>query len=96
MKNLPPSLTSKDFKTHFSQTSSAENSLNVTDVKLVHKKDGTFRRFGFIGYKTAVEAKKAQDWFNGTFFGSTKIQVEVIEDVSQLILYIFLVFTPAF
>jgi multiple RNA-binding domain-containing protein 1 len=83
VKNLPPSLTSKDFKTHFSHTSSAENSLNVTDVKLVHKKDGTFRRFGFIGYKTSADAQRAQEWFNGTYFGSCKIQVEIIEDVRR-------------
>ena len=84
MKNLPPSLTSNDFKTHFSQISSTENSLNVTDVKLVHKKDGTFRRFGFIGYKTPADAEKASEWFNGTYFGSCKIQVEIVEDVSRL------------
>jgi len=52
----------------------------VTDVKLVHKKDGTFRRFGFIGYKTPNDAKKAADWFNGTYFGSCKIQVETVEE----------------
>jgi len=81
VKNLPPSLTSKDFKTHFSQTSSVEHPLSVTDAKLVHKKDGTFRRFGFIGYKTAADAQAAVNWFNGSYFGSAKVQVEVIEDV---------------
>lgn len=47
----------------------------VTDVQLKHDKDGNFRHFGFIGFKTDDEAESALKYFNNTFVGSCKIQV---------------------
>lgn len=48
----------------------------VTDVQLKYTKDGKFRRFAFIGYKTEEQAKLAQSYFNQTFVDTCKISVE--------------------
>lgn len=47
----------------------------MTDVKLKHTKDGKFRQFGFIGFKTVEEANKAIDYFNNTFIDASRIVV---------------------
>lgn len=47
----------------------------VTDVQLKYK-DGKFRRFAFIGYKTEEQAKLAQSYFDQTCIDTCKISVE--------------------
>lgn len=47
----------------------------VTDAKLKFTKDGKFRQFGFIGYKTEQEAQKAVDYFNNTFIDASRLVV---------------------
>ncbi|KYM94101.1 putative RNA-binding protein 19, partial [Cyphomyrmex costatus] len=48
----------------------------VTDVQLKYTKDGKFRRFAFIGYKSEEQAQLAQSYFNQTFIDTSKIYVE--------------------
>jgi len=48
----------------------------VTDVQLKYTKDGKFRQFAFIGYKSEEQAKLAQSYFNQTFIDTCKICVE--------------------
>ncbi|KAF4528765.1 hypothetical protein B566_EDAN016952 [Ephemera danica] len=48
----------------------------VTDIQLKYTKNGRFRHFGFIGFKTEAEAECAMQYFNNTFVNATKIQVE--------------------
>lgn len=48
----------------------------VTDVQLKYTKDGKFRRFAFIGYKTEEQAKLAQSFFDQTYIDTCKIFVE--------------------
>ncbi|KAJ3102243.1 hypothetical protein HDU97_000679 [Phlyctochytrium planicorne] len=62
-------MTVERFKEHFAAKG------EVTDAKLAKTKDGVFRRFGFIGYRTAKEAKNALKYFNGTFIDTSKIEV---------------------
>ncbi|KAJ1516876.1 hypothetical protein HMI54_007857 [Coelomomyces lativittatus] len=40
-------------------------------------KDGVFRKFAYIGYKSPKEAASAVKYFNQTFIDTTKIQVEL-------------------
>ena len=48
----------------------------VTDVRLVKK-----RRFAFVGYKTPDEARRAKEWFDGTFsLGGGKVKVDFVGD----------------
>jgi multiple RNA-binding domain-containing protein 1 len=48
----------------------------VTDIQLKYTKNGKFRHFGFIGFKTETEAEAALQYFNNTYINATKIQVE--------------------
>jgi multiple RNA-binding domain-containing protein 1 len=61
---------------------SSLSGINVTDTKLVPK-----RRFAFVGYKSAEEAQKVKDWFDGSFeFGGGKVRVEIVkEEVGPLV-----------
>jgi multiple RNA-binding domain-containing protein 1 len=48
----------------------------ITDLKI----PGKNRRIAFVGYKTSDEAQKAQEWFNKTFIGMARINVEIADD----------------
>ena len=63
----------------------------MTDVQLKYK-NGIFRRFGFVGYKKEDDAKAALDYFNNTFIGSSRIQVELCADLGMLYTILFLSF----
>ena len=77
VKHLPSYVTPAKLREHFEQKKGPGGIL--TDVKVSSKPDGTSRCFGFVGYKTDLEALAAQRWFNRTFIDSTRISVEVIE-----------------
>lgn len=77
VKNLPAHITPEHLRKHFEQAGRPDGTL--TDVKVAHKQDGTSRRFGFVGYKTDLEAASAKAWFDKTFLGSTRIAVDTIE-----------------
>ncbi|XP_066598497.1 probable RNA-binding protein 19 isoform X2 [Prorops nasuta] len=70
VKNLPKTVTDKRLREIFSEKGI------VTDVQLKYTKDGKFRRFGFIGFKTEEEAKTAKEYFDKTCVDTAKISVE--------------------
>ena len=47
----------------------------VTDCSLKYTKNGVFRKFAFIGFKTEQEAQSALKQFNNTFIDASKIVV---------------------
>jgi multiple RNA-binding domain-containing protein 1 len=49
----------------------------VTDVQLKYTKDGKFRHFGFVGFKTEEEAQNAVEHFNNTCIKASRIKVEL-------------------
>lgn len=55
----------------------------VTDVQLKYTKDGTFRNFGFIGYRSEEQASQARDYFDGTCINSMQIQVETCANLGD-------------
>ena len=77
VKNLATYVTPAKLREHFEQKGGPGGTL--TDVKVSSKADGTSRRFGFVGYKTEEEARKAQQWFDRTFIDSTRISVSTTE-----------------
>jgi multiple RNA-binding domain-containing protein 1 len=77
VKNLPPYVTPARLREHFSQKGSPGGT--ITDIKVSQKPDGTSRRFGFVGFKSDLDADAAQKWFDRTFIDSTKILVAVSE-----------------
>ena len=76
VKNLPAYLTQEQLRDYFGAKDGPGGT--ITDVKVLMKRDGTSRRFGFVGYKTDAEADKAQKWFDRTFVHSSRISVAVI------------------
>ncbi|EPQ55616.1 hypothetical protein GLOTRDRAFT_75766 [Gloeophyllum trabeum ATCC 11539] len=78
VKNLPPYATPTELKSHFLRKDGPGGT--ITDVKVAFKKDGTSRRFGFVGFKTEGEAQKARDWFDKTFLGSSRLSVAGVKD----------------
>ena len=77
VKNLPAYLTQDALRQHFAAKDGPGGT--ITDAKVLLKPDGTSRRFGFVGYKTEEEARKAQKWFNRTYIKASRIAVEVVE-----------------
>lgn len=47
----------------------------LTDCCLKFTKDGKFRKFGFIGYKSEDEAQAALNHFNRSFIDTSRITV---------------------
>ncbi|KAH8822810.1 hypothetical protein DL96DRAFT_1619343 [Flagelloscypha sp. PMI_526] len=75
IKNLPPSHTTSDsLRSHLLQKKGPGGV--ITDLKI----PGKNRRIAFVGYKTSDEAQKAQEWFNKTFIGMARINVEIADD----------------
>ena len=71
VRNLPKHLTEKRLKSHFEQQGA------VTDVRIAKTKDGRTRRFGFVGFKTADQAKKAKSHFNRTYIDTSCMDIEM-------------------
>lgn len=82
VKNIPSYVTSEQLKEHFQQKKGPGG--DITDVKVARQSDGRSRRFAFIGFKTDDEAAKAQHWFDRTFFGTTKLNVQLAEVCGRL------------
>ena len=40
-------------------------------------KNGTFRRFGFVGFEKEDEAKSAKEYFDGTYLKQSRVSVEI-------------------
>ena len=77
IKNLPPKASEDKLRQSFSTFG------NITDIQLKYTKDGKFRNFAFVGYKSESEATAAQSHFNKSYFGASKIQVEICADLGD-------------
>ncbi|KAI8801233.1 hypothetical protein BJ742DRAFT_716186 [Cladochytrium replicatum] len=77
VKNLPKYITPERVKEHFEQKG------EITDVKFGYTADKKFRRFAFVGFRTAKEAKSAQKFFEGTYIDTSKISVEFAKAVGD-------------
>ncbi|XP_066272477.1 probable RNA-binding protein 19 isoform X1 [Branchiostoma lanceolatum] len=76
VKNLPPSITKHKFQSMFEAIGT------VTDCKLKYSKNGQFRHFGFVGFRSHQEAEKAVQQFHNSFLNAVRIQVEFCKDLS--------------
>lgn len=63
----------------------------VTDVQLKYTKDGKFRRFGFVGFKTDEQANEALEYFDKTCIDTTRISVQLCAGLGNYSLYLRLV-----
>lgn len=77
IRNLPKNIKEERIRSIFAAKG------ELTDVKLCHTKDGKFRRFGFIGYKTEDQAKAALQHFNSSFIDTSKITVDFAKSLGD-------------
>ncbi|XP_024069444.2 probable RNA-binding protein 19 [Terrapene carolina triunguis] len=70
VKNLPSGMKEDRFRKLFAAFGT------LTDCSLKFTKDGKFRKFGFIGFKSEDEAKMAMNHFNKSFIDMARITVE--------------------
>ncbi|XP_014480667.1 PREDICTED: probable RNA-binding protein 19 [Dinoponera quadriceps] len=71
VRHLPKNITETKLRELFSEKGV------VTDVQLKYTKEGKFRRFAFVGYKTEEQAQLAQSYFNQSCIETCKISVEL-------------------
>ncbi|NXW76026.1 RBM19 protein, partial [Hirundo rustica] len=72
---LLPSLVSQMKEERFRKLFAAFGTL--TDCCLKYTKDGRFRKFGFIGYRSEDEAQTALNHFNKSFIDTSRVTVEL-------------------
>ncbi|KAK7809123.1 hypothetical protein U0070_006137, partial [Myodes glareolus] len=70
VKNLPNGMKEERFRQLFAAFGA------LTDCSLKFTKDGKFRKFGFIGFKSEEEAQAALRHFNRSFIDTSRITVE--------------------
>ena len=71
-------MSSDDLRTHF-----ASLGVIVTDARVVTKPDGTSRGMGFVGFQREEEARRAQQYYSGTWLSGGRIKVDFAHDVSR-------------
>lgn len=77
IRNLPGNVKEERVRSIFG------NKGELTDLKLCYTKDGKFRKFAFVGYKTEDQAKAALKHFNRSFVDTSKISVEIAKEVGD-------------
>ena len=70
VKNLPGHVTETRLRDVFGEKGT------VTDLKLMYTRAGVFRRFAFVGFASAEEAKNAVNYFDKSFIDTSRIVVE--------------------
>ncbi|XP_066116597.1 probable RNA-binding protein 19 isoform X1 [Saccopteryx bilineata] len=70
VKNLPNGMKEERFRQLFAAFGT------LTDCSLKFTKDGKFRKFGFIGFRSEEEAQRALTHFNRSFVDMSRITVE--------------------
>ncbi|XP_068166711.1 probable RNA-binding protein 19 [Antennarius striatus] len=71
IKNLPNGMKEERFRAMFAAFGT------VTDCSLKYTKDGKFRKFGFVGFRTEDEAQRALKHFNKSFVDTSRVTVEM-------------------
>jgi multiple RNA-binding domain-containing protein 1 len=74
IRNLAPTTTPASLREHLESPEQLKG-CTITDIKVVAK-----RRFAFVGYKSAEEARKVKEWWEGAYLGGSKVRVEEVRD----------------
>ncbi|XP_061585092.1 probable RNA-binding protein 19 [Cololabis saira] len=71
VKNLPNGMKEERFKSMFADFGT------LTDCSLKFTKDGKFRKFGFVGFKSEEDASRALQHLNKSFVDTSRVAVEM-------------------
>jgi len=77
VKGLPKNCTEQKVRQHFKKFNP------ITDVSLKFTNEGVFRKFAFVGFSDEGAAQKAIDYFNQTYFGTSKMTIETCLPISE-------------
>ncbi|XP_014229300.1 probable RNA-binding protein 19 [Trichogramma pretiosum] len=77
IKNLPEGVTEDKIKSIFGEQGT------ITDIQLKYTKEGKFRRFGFVGYKSEEEAAAAHKALQKIFINNNRISVELCANLGD-------------
>lgn len=77
VKNLPAKANEDDIRKHF------DSQGRITDIKVIRKRDGSSRRFAFIGFKSDAEAQQASKYFNMSFMMSSRLDVALAKSLGD-------------
>ncbi|ESO92623.1 hypothetical protein LOTGIDRAFT_190610 [Lottia gigantea] len=77
VKNLPKRVKESKLRQLFGEHGT------LTDCTLKYTRDGIFRRFAFIGYKSEEEAKNAQKYLDKTFINTDQMEVNIATTVND-------------
>ena len=70
VKNMPPYVNEARLRDIFSQKG------EVTDVKVCRTRSGKSRRFGFVGFASAKDARRARAFFHRSFLDTRQLSVD--------------------
>lgn len=77
VRNLPAKANEDDVRKHF------ESQGRITDIKVIRKRDGSSRRFAFVGFKSDTEAQNALQYFNLSFMMSSRLDVALAKSLGD-------------
>lgn len=77
VKNLPKYLDDDRFRSHFSLKG------EITDAKLIFTKDGKFRRFGYIGFKSENDARETVAYFDKSYIDTSRVEVQLARAIGD-------------
>ncbi len=69
VKNLPKEMKEERLRNLFSSRG------EVTDCQLKFTAEGKFRKFAFVGFRTAEAAEEASKFFDQSFVDTARVQV---------------------
>ncbi|XP_030632510.1 putative RNA-binding protein 19 isoform X2 [Chanos chanos] len=78
VKNLPNGMKEERFRKMFADFGT------LTDCGLKFTKDGKFRKFGFVGFKSEEDAERALKHFNKSFVDTSRVTVEYCKAFGDL------------
>ncbi|XP_066520410.1 probable RNA-binding protein 19 [Hoplias malabaricus] len=77
VKNLPNGMKEDRFHKMFAAFGT------LTDCGLKYTKNGKFRKFGFVGFKSEEDAQKALNHYNKSFVDTSRVTVELCTDLGD-------------
>lgn len=76
LKNLPKSIDEKELRKHLKD-------FDITQLKLMYKPNGNFRRFAFVGVRNPAVAKEMIKELNNTYFKTSQMEVNYAAPVGS-------------
>lgn len=78
VKNIGKGTTEEKIRSIFSAKG------EITDVKIIKTKSGKSREFAFVGFRNEQQANAAQQYFNNSYIGTSKIQIESAQKLTSI------------